>query len=259
MKQVITKTFLIFAFVQIAALLLGTKFIQQSVSFVQNSASTDNSFILFATIVVFAVILLVVLKYYKGKILFRLLELLMQFTAIQLLLALFFAFPIPEIVAIIGIAIRLKWPETRQYFLIATVIVVGALLGSSLDVLPAAILATLLAIYDVVAVFYTKHMVTLAKNLNQREAAFSLKITGNKEKLELGTGDLVIPAMLIVAANKVGIKILLFSLPAVFGLIGSILGIGILLWFLEKHRGYWPALPPITLGTLLGIGIAMLL
>ncbi len=264
MKAVVTKVIRLFALVQLAALFIGSLFISQGVSAVENPASTDNSFYLFGTIVVFAVVLLVILKYYKGKLLFVFLELAMQFTAIELLLAAFLNGTAPLLVALASVAIRLKWPQTRQIFLLITIAVVGGLLGSSLDILPAAILAVLLAGYDVVAVFYTKHMVSLAKGLTQRGAAFSIKIQEKKEKLELGTGDVVIPAMLIVSANKIGKNLVTvsgfnFTLPSIFALVGAVAGITILLFFLEKHRGYWPALPPITAGTLIGIGITTLI
>ena len=261
MKPIITKTLILFTLVQIAALFAGLKFTEQHVSVVENSASADNSFYLFATIVAFAVILLIILKLYKGKLLFLLLELAMTFTAMQLFGSLFAGGITPTLFAIAAVILRLAIPQAQQPILLATVAIVGGLLGSSLDIVPAAILAILLAIYDVIAVFYTKHMVALAKELTNRQAAFSLKITVEKDKLELGTGDIVIPAMLIVAANRIGktafeISGSTVSIAAIFGIIGAVIGIAALLFYLEKRKGYWPALPPITAGTIGGILIA---
>ena len=144
--------------------------------------------------------------------------------------------------------------------------------------------------------FYTKHMVTLAKGLSERGAAFSVQITAEKkiesrtkaaarpalklpkgdaaytrgiatkvaapgaagrerdsvETIELGTGDLVIPAMILVSALKLDAS---GGLPlhaiAAFG--GSILGIAALFYVLERERGYWPALPPLVFGSLIGL------
>ncbi len=263
LRALLTKIFGLFLLVQIAALVIGTLFIKQTISVVQNSASTDNSFYLFGVVVLFAVVLLIVLKYYHGKSLFQFLEVAMQFTAVQILLNNFVEDIIAITIALITIGIRLKWKETKQFFLLVTVAVVGALLGASLDLLPAAILAALLAAYDIIAVFYTKHMITLAKKLTKQEGAFSIKVQEKKEKLELGTGDLVIPAMLIVSANKIGIKLIAtqftwITLPGLGALVGSLIGMAVLLLFLEKNKGYWPALPPLTVGTLLGIGLAMI-
>ncbi len=263
MRVLLTKVFLLFVFVQLLALSIGTIFTAQAISVVENPASTDNSFYFFGIIILFAVILLVILKYYHGKLLFQILELAMQFTAVQILANNFVNELIATGIALVTIAVRLKWKETKQFFLLITVAVVGALLGASLDVLPGAILAILLSTYDVIAVFYTKHMVTLAKKLTKQEGAFSIKVQEKKEKLELGTGDLVIPAMLIVSANKIGVKIIetqfgWLTSPSLAALIGACIGIAALLVFLEKHKGYWPALPPITIGTLIGIGIVSL-
>ena len=263
MRPIIPKTIVIFFLVQLAALLAGVQFYNQQISVVENAASTDNSLYLFATIVVFAVILLAILKFYKGKLLFRLLELAMTFTAVQLFVSLFASQEIALGAGIIAIALRLLVEQTRQPLLLLTVAIVGGLLGASLDILPAAVLALLLSGYDVVAVFYTKHMVTLAKELTQRQAAFSIKVTQDKDKLEIGTGDIVIPAMLIVAANRIGKTVLQVngdvSLAAVLGLVGATIGLTALLLLLEKKKGYWPALPPITVGTIAGIAAATFL
>ena len=261
MKPIITKTLILFTLVQIAALFAGLKFTEQHISVVENSANADNSFYLFATIIAFAAILLIVLKLYKGKLLFLLLELAMEFTAVQIFVSLFTGGITPALIATAAVILRLVIPQTRQLILLATVAIVGGLLGSSLDIIPAAILAILLAGYDVVAVFYTKHMVTLAKELTHRQAAFSIKVTQEKDKLELGTGDIVIPAMLIVAANRIGSQMFQIegsavSIAAIFGMVGAVIGIAALLFYLEKRKGYWPALPPITAGTIAGILVA---
>lgn len=264
MKPIITKTLALFTLVQIAALFAGLKFTEQQISLVENSASADNSFYLFGTIVAFAVILLIILKLYKGKLLFLFLELAMEFTAVQIFTSLFTTGITPALVAIAAVILRLLLPQFRQSILLATIAIVGGLLGSSLDIVPAAILAILLAGYDVVAVFYTKHMVALAKELTHRQAAFTIKVIQEKDKLELGTGDIVIPAMLIVAANRVGSQMFQIngsavSIAAIFGMVGAVIGIAALLFYLEKKKGYWPALPPITLGTIAGILLATLL
>ncbi|MFH0712968.1 MAG: presenilin family intramembrane aspartyl protease [Candidatus Micrarchaeota archaeon] len=259
MKPLFTKTILIFLLVQIAALAIGAQFITNNVTAVENPQNTETPLYLFGIIVIFAIALLAVLKVYKGNLLFLFIELATLFIAVQLLLSTIIPEGFAILVAIAAIAVRLKWNETRQALLLITIAVVGALLGASLDIFPAALLAALLAGYDIVAVFYTKHMITLAKDLGNRGAAFSIKIFDKKEKLELGTGDIVIPAMLIVASEKIGTKIAFTSAPALIGIIGAALGLYVLLYILQKRKGYLPALPPITAGTLLGILIGTVL
>lgn len=264
MRPVITKTVVIFFLVQLAALITGTLFRRENLSVVENPAAAENSLYFFVTIVFFAILLLVVLKFYKGKMLFLFLELAMAFTAVQLVLSIFLSGLLSGVAAGGVVALRLLKPQTGQVILMVTIAIVGGLLGSSFDLLPAALLAVLLAGYDIVAVFYTKHMVTLAKELAHRQAAFSIKVTQEKDKLELGTGDVVIPAMLIVSANRIGSNAITTTLgeiswPALIGLVGAVIGITALLIVVEKRKGYWPALPPITVGTIAGILLATLL
>ncbi len=263
MKQIIYKTIFIFALVQLLAILIGLHFAVQGVSIVSDSQSVDNSLYFFGTIIVFAVLLLIILKYYKGKLLFLILELAMEFFAVQILASLFTSEEYALVIAAAVVVIRLLWDKIRQLLLLLTIAVVGALLGASLDVLPAALLAILLSGYDVIAVFYTKHMITLARSLTERGAAFTVKVTANKEKLELGTGDLVIPAMLIVSSNKIGKPLLFFnefsiSFSSIFALLFSAIGLIVLLWFLSKKKGYWPALPPIAIGAIVGALVGLL-
>jgi hypothetical protein len=124
-------------------------------------------------------------------------------------------------------------------------------------------------------------MVTMAKELDSRDAAFALtfgsrdaasreagkpafdfvplKLNGgnaspkgkSKEKrgvlakppgkpgsfIQLGTGDLVVPAILAVSGLRESIVL------AVAIAFGALVGLFVLFEFMERKRGYWPALP----------------
>jgi presenilin-like A22 family membrane protease len=228
-----------FIFVQFLALVAGSALIAQGVSVVENSADVANSLFLFAYIVAAAVAVLVVLRFYKGKKLFFLLEVFLVFFSFQTLASIVLDEWNSLFVAMLAVGARLKLPQSKNFLILCVAATVGAILGSSLDLLPAAILAFLLAGYDVVAVFFTKHMVTLAKQLDKREAAFSVDVKIKKEFMQLGTGDLVIPAMLAVSALKVSYA------AAICAVVGAATGMIVLFWLLQKRRGYLPALPPI--------------
>jgi len=261
--KLIAKATLIFAVIQLVALVMGANFASANISIVQNPADVSNSIYFFATVIIMAVVLLAVLKFYKGKLLFLLLEILMEFSAVQIFLSLFTNDGVSFAVAIIAVAARLKFDWFKQPLLLFTTAVVGGLIGASLNLLPALVLALLLAGYDIVAVFYTKHMVTLAKGLGDRSTAFTMKVREGKHKLELGTGDIVIPAMLASAANSTGKQILvgnlIFTLPGIAAAAFSIIGMYVMLTYIMKHRGYWPALPPLVVSSAIGIGLAMLI
>jgi len=230
---------------QAIGLLAGWNFVSQKVSVVENSADIGNSLFLFGYILVGTVAILLLLKFYRGRKLFMLIELLLEFTAMQLFISMFAS----ELVALFGAAlllgVRLGLPQTRGAFLLFAASVVGALLGSSLDIIPAVILSLMLAGYDAIAVFGTKHMVTMAKGLDERGAAFAVSLKHKKESIQLGTGDFVIPVLLSISALKLSL------LDAVFVVCGGFAGLLLMIYVLERHKGYWPALPPIVGGALL--------
>lgn len=265
--------------VQLLAIIVGWIFIISQVSVTENPADVGNSAYFFGYILLAAIAILLVLKFYKGKLLFYLLELGMVFVSFSIFFGILpvedlvlpgaFAIPWAFILGILAVALRILFPSYKNIFLLFSTSIVGALLGASLDILPAALLAMALSIYDVIAVFYTKHMVTLAKELGDREAGFSITFPSDlkgkvipKSKMmkykklykreligavELGTGDLAIPAMLVVSALKFGFW---YSMAAA---LGATFGISLLFFYIERKKGYWPALPPIVFFALLAM------
>jgi len=247
---------------QALALLVGASFISRRVSVVENPSEPGNALLFFAYVISASVVLLLLLKFYKGKKLFLILEYLLVFAAVQLFSSLYFNEFFSLALGIVALAARIFVPKTRFFLLLYSTAVVGALLGASLDLLPSVLLASLLAGYDVIAVFWSKHMITLAKNLEKRGAAFSLQLKRGTESVQLGTGDVAIPAMVGVSSLKLAesenvISVTSFRvasfLPGVFALAGGLVGLAIVMLVLERKKGYWPALPPIVFGTLAGL------
>ncbi len=107
-----------------------------------------------------------------------------------------------------------------------------AVVGLSIAPAVAVLLLTIMAIYDFISVFVTKHMVTLAKALGAREQ-------GTGETHMLGTGDIVIPGIVAVALLRVGIPAAVLSAAgATAGLVGTI-------WLAKRWKRILPALPSI--------------
>jgi len=110
-----------------------------------------------------------------------------------------------------------------------------------------------ISIYDIIAVWWTKHMVTFAKQFVKMKTTFTITATGerafNKGKavkegrkgimgaIELGTGDLAIPGALCVSSYKLGS--ILFPVSAI---IGAIVGLYLVLVAVEKDRRIMPAM-----------------
>ncbi|MEM0475980.1 MAG: presenilin family intramembrane aspartyl protease [Candidatus Norongarragalinales archaeon] len=249
LRSVSLRLIAIFAIAQAIALFAGAQFIAQRVSVVQDSASVANSAFLFAYVIGATLLMLVLIKYYKGSKLFLLFEYLLIFSTVELFAAMFVGELLALTAAALVVSVRFALPRARNASLVLAIAVVGGLLGASLDLLPAAVFAGALACYDVIAVFYSGHMVTLAKALSKRGAAFAVHLRDGKESIQLGTGDVVIPGMLSVSAAKIA------PAAGAFGLLGSLLGLIAIIVVLEKFKGYWPALPPIVFGTLGAIGL----
>ena len=262
-----------FALAIVLGLFIGAQFVSQAVSIVEDSGSVENAGYFFLYVIFAPAVLLFFLRYYKGRKLFFYAELLLEFSALQILLSLFLNEFYSLVLALALVAVRAFFAQLKQPLLFLASVVVGALLGSSFDLIPALVLSFLLAAYDYFAVFKSKHMVTLAKELQKRQAAFAIQFTvppqaadkrvskgkagegkGGKteprlrtqgESILLGTGDFVIPVLLSVSVLKSSV------LSAMAMGIGAFVGLSVLLFIMQKTKGYYPALPPIVLfGTL---------
>ncbi|MFA4983662.1 MAG: presenilin family intramembrane aspartyl protease, partial [Candidatus Micrarchaeia archaeon] len=232
-----------------------------------------------------AVMVILVARHYKGMMLFRLLETMViisasaiVFFAIGLqLFSLGFvdAFLLGGAAGLLLGAAKFFWSDVKNAAAIISSAGVGALFGFSLGFLPTAIFILLLSLYDYIAVFKTRHMIEMARELSTRQLSFAVTAKSlpskkpkenqtayveraNKEgeRLDLGTGDLSVPVMISVSAYTLGPNGLLYSLAAAAG---STLALFFLLKFVSKQRVFLPALPPICLGGMVALLAAKLL
>jgi presenilin-like A22 family membrane protease len=132
-----------------------------------------------------------------------------------------------------------------------------------------AILLVIFSVYDVVAVYKTKHMVTMAKEMTEAGALPGLflpskiselntpleKISLGGKFLILGGGDIVFPLLFSISALQNGI------IPSVIIAIFALLGFLFSFWifFQQKERQAIPALPPIALFSIIGYLFSQLL
>lgn len=146
---------------------------------------------------------------------------------------------------------------------------IGSILGLSLDPLMVALLLVFFSIYDFIAVYKTKHMIRMAKEMIESRAILAFlippDISGFRESLEkiepggrfliLGGGDVVFP--LLFTASLVSQGILDSLIVATFSLIG--LFAGFYFFTTQKVRQPIPALPPIALFSIIGYLITKIL
>jgi presenilin-like A22 family membrane protease len=114
--------------------------------------------------------------------------------------------------------------------LLFTIPGIGSWLGASLAFIPSLILLIGLAVYDIIAVFGTKHMVKLAEGAKGKIPMMFAIPVGDRY-LGLGTGDLAIPLVFSVSVLRDYslINALAASLGGCLGLIILGFGVGLIL------------------------------
>ena len=178
------------------------------------------------------------------------------------------------VLAILSTVLLYKYPE--WYVIDGLGILIGAgvaaIFGASLEILPVVILLILLAVYDAISVYKTKHMITLAEGVmdmktpilfvipKRRDYSFikegigKLETGGERSAFIIGMGDMIMPSILVVSANvfiqgwRLGGMI---NLPALGAIAGSLAGMVVLLYFVMSGKPQ-AGLPPLNGGTILG-------
>jgi presenilin-like A22 family membrane protease len=163
----------------------------------------------------------------------------------------------------------------------------GALFGISFGLLPAILLLSVLAVYDAISVYGTRHMLSLAEGVMELRVPVILVVplslsyslladdfSGANEVAEdesaspptaadgdgvddadadgpardaffIGLGDAVMPTVMVASgaffspASSLGVAALpALNLPALCAMVGTFLGLGILLWAVMKGRAH---------------------
>lgn len=171
-----------------------------------------------------------------------------------------------------------KWPEWYIVDAVGVLVSAGAtaIFGVSFGVAPALLLLVLLAVYDYISVYRTKHMLSLADSVvglrlpimlvvpKHRDYSFlqeTAKIrdeeeagTGKaREAMFMGLGDLVIPSILIVVAyHHIGVPE-----AAIGSLIGTFVGFAVLMSFVLRGKAH-AGLPSLNGGSIIGFFLGFL-
>ena len=134
----------------------------------------------------------------------------------------------------------------------------GAVFGFSFSFIASLIFLFLMAIYDYIAVFRTKHMVSMAREIIKQDMSFTVTAkeklpSGRETRLDLGTGDLALPIMAEVSAYQIHP---LLSL-AIMG--GAVAGVTFVLVYAWRKKVFLPAIPFIFSGIILSLVASFLL
>ncbi len=269
--------------VQIGALLLASPMDELGMQAVEDPESTANSLYYIGFILIFTFVLLIAIK--KNMKWFIQLTILLAVAA-----TLFYAFyPLLHIlgtgeslnyiistVLSLGLTVLLyKFPE---WYVIDTIgILIGAaassIFGISFGIIPAIVLLGLLAAYDAISVYKTKHMIDLAegvmdlklpilfvvpKKLNYSFITDSLNKEGEREAFFMGLGDAVMPTVLVVSANVFIEHSGFISYPSLGAIIGTLVGFFALTILVMKGKPQ-AGLPFLNGGVILGYAAGALL
>ncbi|VVC04351.1 Signal-peptide peptidase, presenilin aspartyl protease [Candidatus Burarchaeum australiense] len=296
MKKEIASIILLFLTAQMLGLFVGKTLTDQSHFYSEfeslsvapaGGGNAESSLVLMLYILAGAALLLLVIRVYHGVMLYKLLEAGIVFGASNIVFyVVLFAFGIPdylELSLLLSLALALAkfvMPSLKNTTAVIASAGVGAVFGFSFDPLPAVLFMVGLSIYDIWAVFGTRHMVTMARELGGRNLSFSVNAESvekvrvpvqptpaqkrkgagpkfreeeRKSSLELGTGDIAVPLMLAVSSYKSGSLIAPLAIVA-----ASAIALYFVLWYVSEKRVFLPALPPLTAAGIIALALVQL-
>ncbi len=234
--------------VMVASALLGENVTVTIVN--SNKNDPINAIALILYILVFTGVFLFFMKFFKRGF-FSLFEALAVFATTSLVVEVV----LPGLGVMFGVllvALRFAVRENVWIKNIASTFAVagaGALIGISLGIIPVLVFISLLAVYDLIAVFKTKHMVKMAKAIVSQNLAFTFTIPAKEHDFQLGTGDLVIPLVFGTAVFSSASRLSTYAsiVPTALILFASFLGLVGTLHICAEKKIALPALPLQTL------------
>jgi len=288
--------FAIFVSVQFTALLLAPVLYNLQLQAFQDPQSTTNPLIYVAMMIVMTAFMLVLIKYQREWVLRLIFMVAVFFTIYAISLPVIYTvIPDPDLVNVLPVAIALgltfvmlKKPEWYIIDTVGFLVGVGAatILGVSLGIVPALLLLAILAVYDAISVYKTKHMLALAEGATELRlpvlfivpptrkfdmSALDDMDLKNREKdgergaMMMGVGDAVIPGILVVSAAvflSASGDVLYYSpaalLTSLMTLVGSFIGFALLMRAVSSGRPQ-AGLPFLNGGAIAGFLIGHLL
>ena len=265
--------------VEALALLLSPAFEASGAVAFEDPSSVANPFIFIGILLVFTAFLLVLIRLGVKRIITAIIGISIFLTFLYIFVsASIFFFGESDLGGILAIVATIlatlvlyKYPEWYIVDTPGILIAAGAasIFGISLQIFPVLILLVLLAVYDAISVYKTKHMITLAENVVETRAPILFVIPkkrsfsyvqegisfGGEERgaFLMGMGDLIMPTILVVSShvfiNAPGIAVV--SIPTLGAIAGSLLGLAVLIFVVSKGKPQ-AGLPPLNAGTILG-------
>lgn len=263
--------------VQLIAVALSEPFEVNEFKAFSNPEAASNVIIWIAIILIFTALIFLVIKMNKKWMIQAFILFTVASTLYYVFFAIFSMFLSLEMNFLLTIAlstaltiILYKFPEWYVIDIVGIIIGAGAasIFGISLAIIPTLLLLVLLAVYDYIAVYRTKHMIALAEGVMDLRLPILLVIPKrwnysfltekfDKEEREaffMGLGDAVMPTILVISANTFSSAspfIGAVNLPALGAILGTFAGFSILMGFVIKGKPQ-AGLPFLNGGVILG-------
>lgn len=161
------------------------------------------------------------------------------------------------VATVLSTAVLYLYPEWYVIDVMGVIVSAGAasIFGISLGILPVIILLVLLAVYDAISVYRTKHMIDLAEGVIETKSPilvvvpksirYSYRKEGvsvHKDKNErgafiMGMGDLIMPSILVVSSYaflEAPAVLWTLSVPTIGAMAGSLAGLVVLMHYVNK-------------------------
>lgn len=272
--------------VEIGAILLSLPVQAAGLAAFEDPDSVANPVIFMVILLVFTGFLLLLIKYDLKKLISAVIGISIFITFVYIFSALVnmvmgatdAAFVVILILSVAAIVALYKFPEWYVIDTLGILIAAGvaSIFGVSLNILPVIVLLVILAVYDAISVYKTKHMITLAEGVIDlktpilfvipkkrgysfiREGIGKLDEGTERSAFIMGMGDLIMPSVLVVSANVFlsGYRIFgMINIPALGAIIGSCAGLVVLMYFVTSGRPQ-AGLPPLNGGTIIGFLLA---
>ncbi len=268
--------------VQIISVMLAQPMIDEGMQFTEDPDSVWNSIYYIGLILGFTLLILYAFKknikwFIHGFILFAVVA-----TLYYVFLAIFAIFMgetasiILTLVLSLALTVLLyRFPEWYVIDIIGILIGAGvtAIIGISFGVMPTLILLILLAVYDAISVYQTKHMLALAEGVMDMKVPILFVIPNHldfsfreykyekdakREAFFMGLGDAIMPTILVVSANVfitegyMNLPLLgLLNMPALGAALGTIVGFAALMALVARGNPQ-AGLPFLNTGAILG-------
>jgi presenilin-like A22 family membrane protease len=242
-----------------------------------------NVLYIFVIIIVMTIIILIIARFWKKQVIQAIILFAIGYTAFFIFVPLLGFLPeTPALVVSLILAVALvvalyRYPEWYIIDLCGVIVGAGAIaiFGISLSILLVIILLVVLAVYDAISVYQTKHMIDLADTVMDlklpvllvvpkiRRYSLIKETKSLKEKLKeheerdaffMGLGDIVMPGILVVAAYHTipnGFPVALSVLA------GTLIGFLVLMTFVIKGKPQ-AGLPLLCSGAILGYVLSAL-